>query len=135
MLLSLVLCSLSSQASTRLYPTDRNVNQHDYQLITSKISNSHKVDLLSNKPLIARQGDAESRKKEMSPEQRKRLKERRKRFDSLPPEERQRLNDTRKKFQQLPAEERQRLRQKWRNLSPEERDKAMQRKRRESQRT
>ena len=134
-LLSLVLCSLSSQASSRLYSADRDINQHNYQLISAGISNPHKVKLRSNKPLMARQEDAERLRKDMSPEQRLRLKERRKRFDSLAPEERQRLKETRKRFQQLPPEERQRLRQKWRNLSPEERDKAMQRKRRKSHRT
>ncbi len=133
-LLNLVLYSLSSQASTRLYSADSDINQDNYQLISSGMSNPHKVNLSSNKPLIVRQEDAERRRKEMSPEQRKRLKERRKRFDSLAPEERQRLKETRKKFKQLPPEERQRLRQKWRNLSPKERDKAMEKKRKKSHR-
>ena len=133
MLLSLVLCSLPSQASTRLYLAD--INIVNYQIINVNLSNPYEALLPSNRGLNARQEGAENRRKEMSPEQRKRLKERRKHFDSLAPAERQRLKETRKKFKQLPPEERQRLRQKWRNLSPEERDKAMQRKRRKSHRT
>ena len=135
MLLSLVLCCLSSQASIRLDSVEININIENYQIVSVNLSNPYDVSILSNKGLDARQEDAASRRKEMSPEQRERLKERRKRFDSLPPEERQRLKETRKKFQQLSPEERQRLRQKWRNLSPEERDKAMQKKRKKSHRT
>ena len=135
MLLSLILCSLPSQASARLYLTDMSINIVNYHNVNANLSSPYKVLTPSNRALNARQEGAKSRRKEMSPEQRQRLKERREHFDSLAPEERQRLKETRKRFQQLPPEERQRLRQKWRNLSPEERDKAMQRKRRKSHRT
>jgi len=69
----------------------------------------------------------------MTAEQRKRLKERRKRFEALPAEEKQRLKEARKKFKQLPPEERKSLRQKWHNLSPEQRDKTINKKRKNNQ--
>jgi hypothetical protein len=127
--LSLVLSGVSLQASARLDPVGRSSNGYYYQLVAGTLSNPYKVLLVPEKHLIAGQtGDAKHRK-DMTPEQRERLKERRKRFESLPPEEKQRLKEARKKFKQLPPEERKRLKQKWRDLSPEERDKAIKKQR------
>jgi len=127
--LSLVLSAVSLQAFAHLDSAGGGLNSDNYQLVDANLSNPYKVLLAPEKHLIARQEGNANRKKEMTPEQRKRLKERRKRFDSLPPEEKQRLKDTRKKFKQLPPEERKRLKQKWRDLSPEERDRAINKKR------
>ena len=127
--LSLVLSGLSLQALARLDSDNKGLNTINYQLVDDSLSNPYKVVLTPEKYLITGRSDDAGRRKDMSPEQRKRLKERRKRFESLPPEEKQRLKDTRKKFKQLPPEERKRLKQKWRDLSPEERDKAIKKKR------
>ena len=127
--LNLLLSGLSLQASARLDPADIDLNADNYQIVANILSNPYKVLLASEKHLITGQADDAGRRKDMTPEQRKRLKERRKRFESLPPEEKQRLKEARKKFKQLPPEERKRLKQKWRDLSPEERDKAIKKKR------
>lgn len=127
--LSLLLSGLSLQASARMTPVDIDLNIYDYQAINDRLPNPQKVLLAPEKHLMTGWSDDAGRRKDMSPEQRKRLKERRKRFESLPPEEQQRLKEARKKFKQLPPEERKRLRQKWRDLSPKEREKAIRKKR------
>lgn len=126
---SLALSGISLEASACLSPVDKDLNTFHYQLVAGFLSTPNKVLLVPEKHLIARQSGDENRRKDMVPEQRDRLKARRKRFESLPPEEKQRLKETRKKFKQLPPEERKRLKQKWRDLSPEERDKAIKKKR------
>lgn len=128
---SLALSGLSLQASARLASVDNGLNNFHYQLVTASLSNPYKVLMAPEKYFITSQTGDANRSKDMTPEQRKRLKERRKRFESLPPEEKQRLKETRKKFKQLPPEERKRLKQKWRDLSPEERDRAIKNKRQE----
>lgn len=45
----------------------------------------------------------------------------RRRFEALPPDQRQRLIETRERFLHLPPEDRERLRQRWRDMSPEDR--------------
>lgn len=55
------------------------------------------------------------------PAERKKLEERRRRFQELPPQEQRRLLEARERFRHLPPEERARLREKWRQLPPEER--------------
>lgn len=55
-----------------------------------------------------------------APEQRNRIEERR-RFEALPPNQQQRLIQTRERFLNLPPETRDRLRQRWQDMSPEER--------------
>ncbi len=47
--------------------------------------------------------------------------EQRRRFEALPPDQRQRLLETRERFLHLPPEDRERLRQRWRDMSPEDR--------------
>ena len=127
--LSLLLNGLSLQAFARLNPAGVDLNTDNYQIVANGFSNPYKALLAPEKYLITGRSDDADRRKDMTPEQRKRLKERRKRFESLPPEEKQRIKETRKKFKQLPPEERKRLKQKWRDLSPKERDKAIKKKR------
>ena len=129
MVFALLLSGASLNASARLHSVDEVLNSTNYQIVADYLSNANEVLLTPKTWLIARQeGDARHRK-EMTPEQRDRLKERRKRFESLPPEEKKRLKEARKKFRQLPPEERKKLKQKWRELSPEERDRAINKKR------
>jgi hypothetical protein len=127
--LSLVISGASLQASARLSSVEESSVIYNYQLVDAALSNPYKVLLAPEKHLIARQESDANRRKDITPEQRERLKERRKRFESLPPEEKLRLKEARKKFKQLPPEERKRLKQKWRDLSPEERDKAIKKQR------
>ncbi len=54
-------------------------------------------------------------------EQRQRIEDRRRRFEALPPNQQQRLIQARERFLQLPPEDRERLRQRWQQMSPEER--------------
>jgi len=124
---------VSASAHTRLNTANENNNIYNYQLTTDDLSNIDEVISPLEIQIIARQENNAKPGKAMTPEQRKRLKERRKRFEALPAEEKQRLKEARKKFKQLPPEERKRLRQKWRNLSPEQRDKAIKRKRKNHQ--
>lgn len=53
-------------------------------------------------------------------EQRNRFEERR-RFEALPPNQQQRLIQTRERFLSLPPETRDRLRQRWQQMSPDDR--------------
>lgn len=126
--LSLSLIALSVEASVRRNPVDTGLSIDIYQPITGSLSNPYEVLFAPEKSLITGRADNVEQRKNLTSEQRERLKERRKRFQSLPPEERQRLKEARKKFKQLPLEERKRLKQKWRNLSPEERHKSIMRK-------
>ncbi len=57
----------------------------------------------------------------LSPEQRRTLEERRRRFEQLSPQQQQRLLEARERFLHLPPEERAKLREQWRELPPEER--------------
>lgn len=59
---------------------------------------------------------------ELSPAQKERIKKRREAFKALPPEEKQRIYQAREKFYNMPPEKRQRLKEKWRNMTPEERE-------------
>jgi len=131
--ITLLMSCVSASAHTRLNPTIDKNNIYKYQLITDNLSNLDEDKPPSEIQTIARQENTAKPGKEMTAEQRKQLKERRKRFEALPAEEKQRLKEARKKFKQLPPEERKRLRQKWHNLSPEERDKAIKRKRKNHQ--
>ena len=131
--IALLMSCVSASAHTRLNSVNEKSNIYNYQLTTDNLSNIDEVISPQGIQIIARQENNAKPGKEMTPEQRKRLKERRKRFEALPTEEKQRLKEARKKFKQLPPEERKRLRQKWRNLSPEQRDKAIKSKRKNHQ--
>ena len=131
--ITLLISCVSASAHTRLNTANDNINSYKYQIVVGKLSNLDEVKSSYETQIIARQENTAKPGKEMTPEQRKRLKERRKRFEALPAEEKQRLKEARKKFKQLPPEERKRLRQKWQNLSPEQRDKAIKRKRKNRQ--
>ena len=131
--IALLMSCVSASAHTRLNPIVDKNNIYKYQLTNDNLSNSDEAKPPSEIQIIARQENSAKPEKEMTAEQRKHLKERRKRFEELPAEEKQRLKEAREKFKQLPPEERKRLRQKWRNLSPEERDKAIKRKRKNRQ--
>lgn len=126
--LSLSFIALSAEASVRRGPVDTDLIVNIYQSITGKLSNPYEVILEPEKSLITGRVDNVEHRKNLPSEQREHLKERRKHFESLPSEEKKRLRDARKKFKQLPLEERKRLRQKWRDLSPEERDKVIRKK-------
>lgn len=71
-----------------------------------------------------KRGYRHKRYEELSPEQRKKLKQRRDDFNALPQEEQNRIHRARDKFRNMPPEKREKLKEKWRNMSPEERDKA-----------
>src|SRR6476646_7882479 len=58
---------------------------------------------------------------QLPPEQQQRFRERLDHFRQLPTEEQQRLRGTQRWFQSLPAERRHELKERWKNLSPEER--------------
>jgi Protein of unknown function (DUF3106) len=64
------------------------------------------------------------RYEELSPEQRKKLRQRRDDFNALPQEEQERIHRARDKFRDMPPEKREKLKEKWRNMSPEERNRA-----------
>lgn len=70
---------------------------------------------------------------ELSPAQREQIKKRRERFKALPPEEKERIYRAREEFHNMPPEKRQRLKEKWRNMSPEERKQAHKRKHRQKE--
>jgi hypothetical protein len=53
------------------------------------------------------------------------VRERWQKFKSLPPEQQQRVRDSFNRFRQIPAERRRALRQQWRQMSPEQRRKAV----------
>ena len=54
-------------------------------------------------------------------EQRQRIEDRRRRFEALPQNQQQRLIQARERFLHLPPEDRERLRQRWQQMSPEDR--------------
>ena len=54
-------------------------------------------------------------------EQRQRIEDRRRRFEALPQNQQQRLIQARERFLHLPPEDRERLRQRWQQMSPDER--------------
>tara|TARA_R110001592_G_scaffold116059_1_gene316906 strand:- start:46553 stop:46978 length:426 start_codon:yes stop_codon:yes gene_type:complete len=61
---------------------------------------------------------------ELSPEQQKKLKQRRDAFNALPKEEQERIHKARERFRNMPPEKREKLKEKWRKMSPEEKKKA-----------
>ena len=67
-----------------------------------------------------RRGDASDQRWDNA-EQHQRIEDRRRRFEALPPNQQQRLIQARERFLQLPPEDRERLRQRWQQMSPEER--------------
>jgi len=127
--IALLMSCVSVSAHTRLNPIVDKNNIYKYQLTSDILSNSDEAKPPPEIQIISRQENSATPGKEVTAEQRERFKERKKRFEALPAEEKQRLKEARKKFKQLPPEERKRLRQKWQNLSPEQRDKAIKRKR------
>lgn len=54
-------------------------------------------------------------------ERRHRIEDRRRRFEALPQHQQQRIMQTRERFLHLPPEDRERLRQRWQQMSPEDR--------------
>lgn len=130
--LGLFLCIVVPDALSLAYPASNEIasNKHEkIQYAMDSLSNKTGSFLGSKAVLIAqKEGSPRSNKRDMTPEQRERLKERRKRFESLSPEEKKRVKEVREKFKQLPPGEREKLRKKWRNLSLKERDKALKKK-------
>jgi CHASE3 domain sensor protein len=59
--------------------------------------------------------------RQLPPDQQQRLRERFQRFRQLPPEQREAIRNARQWFQTLPPERRKEMREKWRNMSPDER--------------
>lgn len=88
------------------------LNQEDRALISS---NPHYHSPGEIFQFIARD------ERQRSPEQRQRSESRKKDFEAMSSEEKRRILETQKKFKKLPPEEREKLKEKWRNLSPEER--------------
>ena len=64
------------------------------------------------------------RYEELSPEQQRKLKQRRDAFNALPKDEQKRIHQAREKFRNMPPEKREKLKEKWRKMSPEEKKKA-----------
>jgi len=71
--------------------------------------------------------------RQMTPEERDVMRQRFERFRRLPHEERASLRQAREWFRNLPPERRQRIRERWRNMGPEERREARREVRREMQ--
>jgi len=137
--LCLFLCVVAANAFSLAHhvPSESNsYNNYEIQRTTNSLSSSNE-GLFGPKTLllVKKDGVPRGNRPEMTPEQRERFKERRKRFESLSPKEKRRVKEARKRFKQLPPEERQKLRTKWRNLSPEERDKAIKKKLKKSNKT
>lgn len=64
-------------------------------------------------------GQADNRGNEA--ERRSRIEDRRRRFEAMSPNQQRRLIQTRERFLNLPPETRERLRQRWQDMSPDER--------------
>jgi len=134
--LCLFLCVVAADAFSLSHPVPSDLNIYKYHLIQypmDYLSNDSKGFVGSKTLLLAqKEGSPRGNKQDMTPEQRERFKERRKRFESLSPQEKKRVKEARKKFKQLPPEEREKLRKKWRDLSPKERDRAIKKKRKKN---
>ncbi len=59
--------------------------------------------------------------KDLTPEQRERIRERYRRFQELPPDQQERIRERHEWFKSLPPGERLELREKWKRMSPQER--------------
>lgn len=59
--------------------------------------------------------------KELTPEQRRKIEERRKRFEALPTSEKERIKKARQVYRALPPERRRELRDEWKKMNAEER--------------
>ena len=70
-----------------------------------------------------------NRWQELSPEQRELARERWHRFRELPPEQQQRVRDGYRNYKKLTPEQRQHLRERWKNATPEERQRWLERRR------
>jgi hypothetical protein len=63
----------------------------------------------------------------MPPEQRQVLRQRWQQYKSMPPEQQQRVRESFNRFRQMPPERRQELRRQWRQMTPEQRHRGIQR--------
>ena len=72
-------------------------------------------------PSLSLPTDSAEEPKKMTPEQRKKFRQRLKKFRNLPPEKRRKLRKYRNWFQQLPPKRKRELRKRWKNMTPEER--------------
>lgn len=59
--------------------------------------------------------------KDLTPEQRDRIREHYRRFQELPPDQQARIRERREWFKSLPPGERRELREKWKGMTPQER--------------
>lgn len=59
--------------------------------------------------------------KQLTPQQRERIRERYRRFQELTPDEQARIRERLEWFKNLPSDERRELREKWQRMTPEER--------------
>jgi hypothetical protein len=62
----------------------------------------------------------------MPPEQRQLVRQRFQQYKALPPERQQQVRESFNRFRQMPPERRMQLRQQWRQMSPEQRNHAVQ---------
>ena len=131
--LCLLLGVVAVDAFSLVHPVPSGSSAYKYyeiQYSVDSLSNYSEVIEGSKTLLLAqKEGSPRGNKHDMTPERRERLKERRKRFESLSPQEKKRVKEARKRFKQLPPEEREKLRKKWRDLSPQERGRAIKKKR------
>jgi Protein of unknown function (DUF3106) len=63
----------------------------------------------------------------MPPEQRQLLRQRWQQFKAMPPEQQQHVRESFSRFKQMPPERRMELRRQWREMTPEQRRRGVQR--------
>lgn len=118
-----LLAALLLPNTTFADPQDHYSTSPQYRLLETYSSRSQ--HLAKSRYFIAGYNGDSGRKhsQQLTPQQRKQIKQRHRRFDALPPEEKTRIRKARQHFKELPAERRQELRRRWKNLSPDERHK------------
>jgi hypothetical protein len=109
LLLAVPLCA-SANPFSFVPRTDLQLAEHDQDGRQGK----------DRKSYHERRGD-QSDNRWNNPQQRRHMEDRRRRFEALPQKERQRIIETRERFLHLPPEDRERLRQRWQQMSPEDR--------------
>lgn len=90
------------------------------QLADQDATDDHSREPGRRRPYEDSRGDKPDKRWE-NQEQRQRIEDRRRRFEALPQNQQQRLIQARERFLHLPPEDRERLRQRWQQMSPEDR--------------
>ena len=127
MAFGLMMYCLPLSGHSQLYLPENHSIFYFYQLVGGQTLNPYEGLSVPVAGRFANRDGAVQQKQQLNPAQRQRFNERRKRFEALSPQERRRIKDARQRFQQLPPLERKKLRQKWRDLAPQERHKILNR--------